>query len=163
MTRLHVKSLIQFRSVSKTWKSIIDSSDFISKHYKGHHTKPQHLLVMYQDTLVRFSGQVDYKQTYVSIVDDHNFPKHKVSLKVPLLVKKLGYPTIIDTSHCLVGLYSGTLHDEIISRRTDVVVIWNVSIRKVAAVFVPNVIEDEIYETNLGFGVCRVTNDPKIY
>ncbi|XP_076915818.1 F-box/kelch-repeat protein At2g43270-like [Bidens hawaiensis] len=166
MTQLPEKSLIRFRSVSKTWKSIIDSSDFISKHYKGHHTKPQHLLVMYENTLVRFSGQVDYKQKYVSVVDDHNFPKHKVSLKVPILVKKLECPTIIGTSHGLVCLYSGTPGDGSTSgkgsRRTDVVVIWNISVRKAVAVFVPNIIEDEIYETNIGFGVCRETNDPKI-
>ncbi|MFS8020011.1 putative F-box domain-containing protein [Helianthus anomalus] len=43
--KLPVKSLIQFRSVSKTWKSLIDSSDFI-KHYRGH---MQHLLVRYID------------------------------------------------------------------------------------------------------------------
>ncbi|MFS8020210.1 putative F-box domain-containing protein [Helianthus anomalus] len=30
--KLRVKSLIQFRSVSKAWKSLIDSSDFIT-HY----------------------------------------------------------------------------------------------------------------------------------
>ncbi|XP_076915808.1 F-box protein CPR1-like [Bidens hawaiensis] len=168
MTQLLVKSLIQFRSVSKTWKSIIDSSDFISKHYKGHHTKPQHLLVMYEDTLVRFSGQVDYKQKYVSIVDDHNFPKHKVSLKVPLLVKKLERPRVIGTSHSLVGLYSGTPGDG--NCRMDVV-IWNVSIRKAVAVFVPNVRQGNFcntptrgrgYETVVGFGVCRETKDPKI-
>ncbi|XP_076939739.1 F-box protein At4g19940-like [Bidens hawaiensis] len=156
MKQLPVKSLIQFRSVSKTWKSIIDSSDFINKHYKVHHTKPQHLLVMYEDTLVRFSGQVDYKQKCVSIVDDHSFPKHKVSLKVPLLVKKLECPRVIGTSHGLVGLYSGTPGDGIC--RTDVVVIWNVSIRKAVAVFVPNV----SIKTVIGFGVCRETKDPKI-
>ncbi|KAI3776462.1 hypothetical protein L1987_46247 [Smallanthus sonchifolius] len=42
MKRLPVKSLIQFRCVSKTWKSLIDSSDFIANY-----THMQHLLVTY--------------------------------------------------------------------------------------------------------------------
>ncbi|XP_076928529.1 F-box protein At4g22390-like [Bidens hawaiensis] len=162
MTRLPLKSLIQFRSVSKTWKSIIDSSAFISKHYNnGHHTQTQvqHLLVMYQDTRSGFIGLVEDK--YVSIVDDHTFPKQIVSLTPPPLVKKLQCPRLIGTSRGLVGLYSQHYRDS--TSTTDVVVIWNVSIRKAVAVFVPNVAQELCRSTTtLGFGVCRVTNDPKI-
>ncbi|KAI3688371.1 hypothetical protein L1987_82083 [Smallanthus sonchifolius] len=39
-----VKSLIRFRSVSKQWKSVIDSSEFITDH-SVNQTKPHHLLV----------------------------------------------------------------------------------------------------------------------
>ncbi|KAF5804007.1 putative F-box associated interaction domain-containing protein [Helianthus annuus] len=40
--------------------------------------------------------------------------------------------------------------------------LWNPCIRKAVAVDVPNVADRRIYETGLGFGVCRETNDPKI-
>ncbi|MFS8025846.1 putative F-box domain-containing protein [Helianthus anomalus] len=48
MNRLPVKSLIQCRSVSKTWKSLIDSSDFVVE-YSHQRTKMQHLYVRYDD------------------------------------------------------------------------------------------------------------------
>ncbi|KAM0003099.1 putative F-box domain-containing protein [Helianthus debilis subsp. tardiflorus] len=59
MNMLPVKSLLRFRSICKSWKSLIESSDFIA-----HHSSQQqrHLLVSYYDN--------DYEQKYVSIVDD---------------------------------------------------------------------------------------------
>ncbi|XP_076928531.1 uncharacterized protein LOC143592517 [Bidens hawaiensis] len=116
---------------------------------------------MYQDTLVRFSGRVAYNEDkYGSIVDDHTFPKQIVSLTPHRFVKKLECPRVIGTSRDLVGLYSREYNEN--GGRTDVVVIWNVSIRKAVAVFVPNVTDEGPLHTALGFGVCRETNDPKI-
>ncbi|KAF5804012.1 putative F-box domain-containing protein [Helianthus annuus] len=85
LKKIPVKSLIQCRSISKAWKPLIDSSDFIA-HYSG---QQQHLLTA---------------------------------------------------------------------------VLWNISIRKVVAVNVPNVGDYGRYEAVLGFGVCGFgeTNDPKI-
>ncbi|KAJ0953045.1 putative F-box domain-containing protein [Helianthus annuus] len=42
MKRLPVRSLLQFRSLSKAWKSLIDSSDFITHYYASNQL--QHLL-----------------------------------------------------------------------------------------------------------------------
>ncbi|KAF5777464.1 putative F-box domain-containing protein [Helianthus annuus] len=67
--RLPVKSLIQFRTVSKPWKSLIDSSPFINK-YSSQHTHTQRLLITYDDP-------VDSATTYVSIADDDTFPQQK--------------------------------------------------------------------------------------
>ncbi|GJT15863.1 zinc finger, CCHC-type containing protein [Tanacetum coccineum] len=54
MKRLPVKSLLQFRSVSKQWKSFIDSPKFI-KSYHVNHTNPQHhLLVVYKVQKLRW-------------------------------------------------------------------------------------------------------------
>ncbi|KAL7615285.1 hypothetical protein Lser_V15G05119 [Lactuca serriola] len=66
LKRLPIKSLIQFRSVSRTWKSLIDSSEFIAAHSISH-TQPQHLFVWYTDT---------QEDKYVSFVDDDSFPQH---------------------------------------------------------------------------------------
>ncbi|KAJ0449535.1 putative F-box domain-containing protein [Helianthus annuus] len=60
--RLPVKSLIRFRSVSKSWKSLIDSSNFIT-HYRSQH---QHLLLYNYQSVV-------YPKC-LSIVDDNTSP-----------------------------------------------------------------------------------------
>ncbi|KAI3776468.1 hypothetical protein L1987_46253 [Smallanthus sonchifolius] len=61
---------------------------------------------------------------------------------------------VIGSSHGLLCLYG--FYDK------PVAVLWNVSIRKAVSVVVPNIDNEMIYETALGFGVCRETNDPKI-
>ncbi|KAF5823764.1 putative F-box domain-containing protein [Helianthus annuus] len=43
--RLPIKLLIQARSVSKAWKSVIDSPDFIADYTVHNHDQPQHLLI----------------------------------------------------------------------------------------------------------------------
>ncbi|KAI3725470.1 hypothetical protein L1987_65258 [Smallanthus sonchifolius] len=149
MKRLPVRSLIQFRSVSKAWKSHIDSSDFIA-HYSS---QQKHLLVRYGDSI---------EQKYVSIVDDDTFPQHKVSLTIPPSVKMLKYSRIFGSSHgllCLKGDYRNVRGCPISG--TGKAVIWNLSTRKTIDVIMPNM-ANGIYGTALGFGVCRETNDPKI-
>ncbi|MFS8020205.1 putative F-box domain-containing protein [Helianthus anomalus] len=148
MKRFPVKSLIQFRSVSKAWKSLIDSSDFI-KLYSG---RQQHLLLRYD---------LQYKleePEYVSIVDDDTFPGHKVSPTVPVQLNILENSRIIGNSHgllCLYGYYYGW------DGRVHTAVLWNISFRKAVDVVVPNVAYGK-YATCLGFGVCGKTSDPKI-
>ncbi|KAI3725462.1 hypothetical protein L1987_65250 [Smallanthus sonchifolius] len=146
--RLPVKSLMQFRSVSKAWKSLIDSYHFIA-HYSP---QPQHLLVTYEDP-------ADHKQKYVSIADDDN---QKLFLTIPLLVNMLMCCSIIGFSHglfCLYGIFPKGNGDPI--SRIHMAVIWNLSIRKAVPVVVPNVAFGD-YETVIGFGVCGATSDPKI-
>ncbi|KAI3776478.1 hypothetical protein L1987_46263 [Smallanthus sonchifolius] len=89
MKRLPVRSLIQFRSVSKAWKSLIDSSDFIAQYS----AQQQHLLVSYHD---------DSDKKFVSIADDDTFPQHKVYLTVPRFVEG---GRIIGCSHGLLCVY----------------------------------------------------------
>ncbi|KAI3725463.1 hypothetical protein L1987_65251 [Smallanthus sonchifolius] len=138
--RLPLKSLIQFRSVSKTWKSLIDGSDFVA-HYSG---QQQHLLVRYEDP-------DDSRHKYVCIADDDSFPQHKVSPTIPVFVNMLKTWRIIGSSHGLVCLYD----------RKGMAAVWNPSIRKAVAVVVPDV-TDRLYATVLGFGVCREASVPKI-
>ncbi|KAJ0449762.1 putative F-box domain-containing protein [Helianthus annuus] len=137
--RLPVKSLIRCRSVSKSWKSLIDSSNFIA-HYSS---QQQHLLV--------YNHLYDSDPNCVSIVDDNTFPQHRVSVTLPPLVKMLGSYRKLGTSHGLLCLYNNGR-----------VVIWNPPIRKAVAVVVPNVVDAKMFNIELGFGVCRETSDPKI-
>ncbi|MFS8019987.1 putative F-box domain-containing protein [Helianthus anomalus] len=140
MLRLPVKSLLHFRSVSKAWKSLIDHSDFTAR-YRGqqHH----HLLVRHNDAF-------SCNENYISIVDDHTFPQQKVSLPIPLLVKMFKYYTIVGSSQGLFCFYGDD----------QAAVLWNPSIRKAVTVVVPA--REGIYETVLGYGVCRETADSKI-
>ncbi|KAF5756786.1 putative F-box domain-containing protein [Helianthus annuus] len=150
MKTLPVKSLLQFRTVSKAWKSLIDSPRFIARYSSQRH----HLLVSYNDESHRS------KKKFVSLVDDETFPQKKVSLTLPQCVAMLLTPTIIGTSHGLFCLY-GDRH--LLVPRGGKAVIWNPSIRKAVVVHVstdPKIVE--ISRTVVGFGVCRETTDPKI-
>ncbi|MFS8006047.1 putative F-box domain-containing protein [Helianthus anomalus] len=153
-----VKSLIRFRSVSKQWKSLIDSSEFITRHTLSNKTQPQHLLVSY------ITGGTGYafvstdtclsEDKYVSIVDDDNFPHHKFSPVVPPTVKLLARPLMLDCSHGLVCLL-GYTRDRV--NRKKLVVVWNPLIGKSVGIEIP----DRAYIV-IGFGVCPKTSDVKI-
>ncbi|XP_071688417.1 F-box/kelch-repeat protein At3g23880-like [Rutidosis leptorrhynchoides] len=149
MTRLPVKSLIQFTSVLKTWKSLIRSSKFIADYYTNLRSQRQHL--------IQYNHHSHYQQNcFVSIVDDNTFPEHQLTLTTPSSLS-LDNLALVGSSHglfCFVAR-KGT---NILSK---VVVIWNPSIRKSVAIYVHNDIkEDE--DCFLGFGVCPNTLDPKI-
>ncbi|XP_076881588.1 putative F-box protein At3g52320 [Bidens hawaiensis] len=155
MKRLPVKSLIRFRSVSKAWKSHINSSDFIVKHFSYHRTQSQHhLLVKYRDNdnAPKHYHEIN-DDTYVSVVDDDTFPKQKIFWRVPIYVKMLECPKVIGTSHGLLCLGDG---------ERDLVFLWNLSIRKVVGVVVPPKKSKCMYGNVLGFGVRHETNEPKI-
>ncbi|XP_076949299.1 uncharacterized protein LOC143621898 [Bidens hawaiensis] len=151
MKRLPVRSLIQFRLVSKAWKSLIDSSHFIAC-YSG---QMQHLCVRY------YVGSVGFPE-HVSIADDDSFPKHRVFLTLPLFVNLFKFYRIIGSSHGLLCLYGYFRRGHDFSfLGKHMTVLWNISIRKAVVVVEPDV-GDEIYTTVIGFGVCRETIDPKI-
>ncbi|KAF5762108.1 putative F-box domain-containing protein [Helianthus annuus] len=160
MKRLPVKSLIQFRSVSKSWKSLIDSSHFIADYNGGQpqlQLQEQHLFVRYQNKV-----GINDERKYDSIVDDDSFPHRRVSFTLPRCVKMLIDSENVGSSHGLMCLYSR--YFEVFGVRRDVAVVWNVLIGKAVAVAVPNVgdASSHMYATALGFGVCPETFDPKI-
>ncbi|KAJ0818427.1 putative F-box domain-containing protein [Helianthus annuus] len=139
--RVPVKSLLQFRSVSKQWKSLIYSSEFIADHTLKH-SQLHHLLV-------RYTKRFEIK--YVSIVDDDSFLRRKFSPTVPPTAKLLTHPRMIASSHGLVCL-CGFAYD----LKKHLIVLWNPSIRKSVEIELPNKLNA------LGFGVCPKTMDPKI-
>nr|XP_043625918.1 F-box protein CPR1-like [Erigeron canadensis] len=138
--RLPIKTLIRFRLVSKPWKSIIESSDFIADYnIHTHHYNHQQLLVSLYDT--------DYAYTFD---DDNSFPQHKSCLIPSLLNDKPFTYKMIGSSQGLFAIYRYHEHN-----KRDVV-IWNPSIRKCVEIPIPNVLQ-----TVVGFGVCNTT-DPII-
>ncbi|GJW37563.1 putative F-box domain-containing protein [Tanacetum coccineum] len=147
MKRLPIRSLIQFRSVSKSWKCLIDSSEFIGDYHVSRDTL-HHLLVSY----------TDYEQKYVSVVDDDNtFHEHKFPLTVPTSIAQLFKPTIVDSSRGLLCLYG--YNGKLSYSKSKMAVVWNLTIRKSIDI---NVLDSQPYETLFGFGVCPKTNDPKL-
>ncbi|KAJ0727434.1 putative F-box domain-containing protein [Helianthus annuus] len=140
--RVPVKSLLQFRSVSKQWKSLIDSSEFIADHTLKHSQQHHHLLVRYTKC---------FEIKYVSIVDDDSFLRHKFFPTVPPTAKLLTHPRMIASSHGLVCL-CGFAYD----LKKNLIVLWNPSIRKSVEIELPNKLNA------LGFGVCPKTMVPKI-
>ncbi|GJZ34213.1 beta-glucosidase 11-like protein isoform X2 [Tanacetum coccineum] len=137
-----VKSLLRFRSVSKPWLSFIDSSEFIAG-YGIRDTQPHRLLLRYKN-----------KIKYISFVDEQ---EQDFSPNVPLLLKQL-YKSIVIGSSC--GLWCLHGYD---TSKTELVVIWNPSIRKSVGIVVPSVLNNTTQKiTHFGLGVCPSTYDPTI-
>ncbi|XP_071714059.1 putative F-box protein At3g10430 [Rutidosis leptorrhynchoides] len=161
--KLPVKPLIQFRSVSKSWKSLIDNSEFIANYHFNNDQLQHRVLVRYR------SSMNPTKTKYVLIVDDGSFPQHKFSLIVPSNIRRLlGHdPSILGSSQgvlCLcVDLCEYTYwHYKGDEEKTFV--IWNPTIQKSVLVVVPghdnrNYLE---FESVFGFGVCPRTSVPKL-
>ncbi|KAJ9536764.1 hypothetical protein OSB04_un000068 [Centaurea solstitialis] len=163
LKRLPVKSLIQFRSVCKAWKSLIDSSPFISDHNNvGHHPLSEHLMIKCGAS----------EENYVCFVDDDSdsFPQNKFATPPVPPIFRLFWPfnTAIHSS-CGLLCVEGLLREPDNSK-THMVVLWNPSIRKSIAIVVPNVGAPSgfIYAATsrvipfVGFGVCPETKDPKL-
>ncbi|GJT94468.1 putative pentatricopeptide repeat-containing protein [Tanacetum coccineum] len=146
MKRLPVKSLIQFRSVSKQWKSFIDNPKFI-KNYHINHTNPQHHLLVHYE--------LDMVQTYTSIIDNNTFPQQKFTLTPPILLSLLRGTLMLNSVNgllCFCGR-CGSLDSS-----TSMVVIWNPTLRKSVGIVIPIPKVRHI----VGFGVCPDTSDPKL-
>lgn len=157
MKRLPVISLIRFRSVSKQWKSLIDSPKFIADHCViQHHTQSQHHLLL--SCLESGVSPWGFVVRFFSIVDDHTFPHHKVLMTTPVSLNELSYPKqVVAVSGGLFCFYGS-------KRDVMTAVIWNPSIKKTVTIVVPSSRPDVLpyYNTILGFGVCPRTSDPKL-
>ncbi|GKD34941.1 probable galacturonosyltransferase 7 isoform X2 [Tanacetum coccineum] len=150
-----VKSLIQFRSVSKPWKSFIDTSEFI-KGYGARHTQPRSLIVS-------LSPGTWNELRYICLVDDDNNKTCKVQqqelapfVMSPLLKQYTVYK-VVGACHGLLCLF-GYNKDNC---RT-MVVIWNPSIGKSFGIAIPRCPPKIEIKMVYGFSVCPVTSDPTL-
>ncbi|CAI9270535.1 unnamed protein product [Lactuca saligna] len=153
MKKLPVKSLVQFRSVCKEWKSLIDTSKFIAAH----------CVTQLQNLLLRYEDPVEKSEKYVSFMDDDTFPQQRFVHTLPMSVKLLIGSTVVGSSYgllCFRG-HCGKREDLWTKLETETVVLWNPSIRKTITISMPNKFNKD-HETDLGFGVCPITIDPKI-
>ncbi|GJT29607.1 F-box protein-like protein [Tanacetum coccineum] len=133
-----VKSLIRFRAVSKTWKSFIDSSEFIGG-YRARKTQPHTLLLRYTN---------NYQPKYVSVNNDTFTQQQDLAPNVSALMKQLDDTLVIGYSRGLLCLYAFD--------KGGMLVLWNPSIRRCVGILGSG------YFGVFGFAVCPVTNEPTI-
>ncbi|XP_071717868.1 F-box only protein 8-like [Rutidosis leptorrhynchoides] len=151
LCRLPAKSLIRFRSVSKDWKSLIDSSNFNSD-FIVHQARRKRLLLW-----------SDYTHNDCIVDVDDSIPQQKISLSHPLSfnrfycrLRKRKQMKFVGCSYgllCYAGRYLSSEDDDYF----NCYVIWNPTIRK--SVVINALYNKRIY---VGFGVCPNTLDPKI-
>ncbi|XP_071717866.1 putative F-box protein At1g47800 [Rutidosis leptorrhynchoides] len=174
--QLPVKSILRFRSVSKEWKSLIDSSEFNSDYI----AKRQRLLIIRCRGYIVDDVECETGEYCWIVDDDGSFSQYKSSLKYPRFVNrrkvKQLYVNRENVKPWYVNLRSikgilnisslqfvGTSHGLLCFINNyvycfDHYVIWNPSIRKSVAI-------NEPYSSGLvsyGFGVCPHSLDPKI-
>nr|GEX53729.1 hypothetical protein [Tanacetum cinerariifolium] len=146
-----VKSLIRFRSVSKPWKSFIESSEFINW-YGVRNTQPPSFFLRYE------APDMAYDVKCICLVEDDNNETFKVqeqefalSLVSPL-IKQFSAKVFVGACHGLVCLYGFMEH---------MLVIWNPSTRKSFGIADPNHLNSRLNHI-YGFGVCPDTSDPTV-
>nr|GEW08384.1 hypothetical protein [Tanacetum cinerariifolium] len=155
----NVMSLIRFRSVSKPWKSFVDSSEFI-KGYGARHTHPHSLILSYKPVF-----RDDLR--HICIVDDDietfTVQKHELApaVIVSSLLKQYRVSKAVGECHGLLCLFCYSK-----DHLKRMVVIWNPSIGKSFGIALPSFYSPSQAYTRhrlfFGFGVCPVTRDPTI-
>nr|XP_043608785.1 F-box protein CPR1-like [Erigeron canadensis] len=170
LKRLSLKPLLQFRTVSKSFKGLIDNPDFINSHVVHHHPQQPHDRFILRYVLNWSTGYCDQERYITFVDDDDRFVLQGFISPVPDLIKTLKFSNVVGSSHgllCFSGYYYE--HSDDHSSRTEMVVLWNVSIRKSVGIRVPDICDKpngKFYDHNVhsvfGFGVCPVTFDPTV-
>ncbi|GJZ62356.1 F-box domain containing protein [Tanacetum coccineum] len=137
MNRLPVKSLLQFRTVSKSWKYSIDCSDFICK-YGCHESNNCCLYLTFKQNL----------EGFICSLDDNLALSHVVSNLIFFSLKPVA------TSE---GVWCFSYGEN------SMLFIWNPSLKKSVRILVPNyTFEPDSPKMLFGFGVHPVTLDPTL-
>ena len=113
--RLPVKSLIQFRCVSKSWNSQITSSAFINSHLTQSLSLPSNS----NKLIVRHRVDSPYVKHY-KLIDDNNDSFNQIqNIELPLMSHRIQHFMLIGSANGLFSLFE-----------QERFVLWNPSIRK---------------------------------
>ncbi|KAL4569855.1 hypothetical protein LXL04_025499 [Taraxacum kok-saghyz] len=149
---LPVNSILQCRTVCKSWNSLVTSNDFIS----AHHNLTKSIIENGNQTLlIRYFDQTRKLEQYIIGKDDETFG---------LKFSNIEFQHASTSAYFrVVGYYDGVvcLSDDLFDSMF-MVILWNPSIKKSIRVMVPNYEQNWIQRAVLGFGVCQRTHDPKI-
>jgi F-box interacting protein len=170
LTRLPVKSLIKFRCVSKTWRSLISSPFLIANHLNLALSDPQYPPYL----LFHYSDDLHQKQRFTLHSPDDPFPQNQsreegeeedekgffdypsgfIELHSPLESTKL---SLVNSCAGLVCLACGFLELK------NSFIFWNPSIRKAISVPEPNIgLKSDPLLHYLGFGYDSKNDDYKL-
>ncbi|KAI3698745.1 hypothetical protein L2E82_42539 [Cichorium intybus] len=149
---LPLNSILQCRTVCKSWNSVVSSNDFIS----AHHSLTKSIIENRNQTvLIRYFDRRRKLEKYIIGQDDETFGLQFSNIKFQYVstrayLRAVGY---CDGVVCLSDDFFGSLF---------MVVLWNPSIRKSIRVKVATEEHTGTQLTVLGFGVCPRTHDPKL-
>ncbi|XP_057502702.1 F-box protein At5g18160-like [Actinidia eriantha] len=148
LARLPVNSLIRFKSVCKSWYSLITSPIFINKQLNHSKTNTDELLI-------RLYTATDKKEHYLLFHDDEKFGDEYSELEFPFRIK-FGYFRIVGSCNGLLCLCDDYFRD------SPDIILWNPSIRKSVTLPIP-------YKPQcphmfvLGFGAHPTTHEYKVF
>nr|XP_027063575.1 F-box/kelch-repeat protein At3g06240-like [Coffea arabica] len=157
LARVPAKSLLRFRCVSKSWKSLISSSDFISLHTRqAFLSEPA---VPDDRVLVRHYSKPQRTELYSVHHDNEDFTVAS-GVKIDFPFRRLAqfYFRIVGFSNGLL-----CLSDDIFGY-TNVIMLWNPLIRRKITLPLPRAIYKNLgpFMFVLGFGYDLKSNDFKV-
>uniref|UniRef100_A0A5B6YUY8 F-box domain-containing protein n=1 Tax=Davidia involucrata TaxID=16924 RepID=A0A5B6YUY8_DAVIN len=150
--RLPVKTLIRFRSVCKSWRSIISDSSFITTHFNNNNSSDADLLCMWRENGFKTTCTLVCSKTLDKLSE----------VELPLPGCKSG-----DCGCHIVGSCNGLLclYVEIFDPFDTNIYLWNPSVRKLktlpSSLHPEEFIKPETYVV-LGFGFDHRTRDFKV-
>lgn len=149
LSMLPSKSLLRFRSVCKSWRSLISSSDFSLTHF--HNFNQQN-----SRNLVRCCLWTEKKEAYTVHFNDQHLTLD-TPIEFPFNLHRDDYGTIFFT---MIGCCNGVvcLYNER-SKRNEIL-LWNPSIRRKFTLGPPNCKQE--LTLVFGFGYCKMSHDYKV-
>nr|XP_043616236.1 uncharacterized protein LOC122588169 [Erigeron canadensis] len=179
LKRLPLEPLLRCRTVSKSFKSLIDSQDFIVSYCVDHPQIDYRYILRYQIPYEPRLNDDPVDDKYLTCFDNDDddymysepgFSHHDFFIHpIPSLIKKIEpHSKAVGSSHGLL-CFSGSYYEnpDRFSNETEMVVLWNVSLRKSVGIRVPDICDkpngnfyDLKVDNVFGFGVCPVTYDP---